>query len=242
MARRLFFVPGVVRSRAELRGEEAHHLTRVLRVEAGQRYEISDNESAYLAEVETARKDLVVFQVLEKLEDEPPGPRITLLASLIKFDRFEWIVEKAAELGAAAIVPVNAARSEKGLADGARKRAGRWRRIALEASQQARRRRLLEVEPPAGFAAALAQEARFRFLLDETPGAPALLAALPPAGERARTAAVALLAGPEGGWTPDERQAAIAAGWRAASLGRRILRAETAALAALAVIGAAWED
>jgi 16S rRNA (uracil1498-N3)-methyltransferase len=242
MARRLFFVPMVERARAELRGADAHHLTRVLRVEPGQRYEISDNEALYLAEVELARKDRVVFRVIETLDPGGPEASVTLLASLVKFDRFEWIVEKATELGAAAIVPVNAARSEKGLAAGAARRVERWRRIALESSQQCRRRRMPVVCAPEDLAQALRRTAQFRYLLDELPGAPALLSSLPPVEERSAAASVAVLAGPEGGWTDPERSAALGAGWRAVSLGRRILRAETAALAALAVIGAAWQD
>ena len=242
MARRLFFVPSVKRARAELRGGEAHHLTRVLRVEPGQRYEISDNEALYLAEVELAGKDRVVFRVIETLDPGGPEASVTLLASLVKFDRFEWMVEKATELGAAAIVPVNAARSEKGLATGAARRVERWRKIALEGSQQCRRRRMPVICAPEDFAQALRRTAQFRYLLDELPGAPALLSSLPPLGERPPAASVAVLAGPEGGWTDQERSAAAGAGWRAVSLGRLILRAETAALAALAVIGAAWQD
>lgn len=242
MARRLVFVPSVQRSQAELRGAVAYHLTRVLRVKPGERCEISDNETVYLAEVEVARKDHVVFRAIEKIESEGPEASITLLASLVKFDRFEWIVEKATELGVAMIVPVNAARSEKGLAAGAAKRIERWRRIALESSQQSRRRRMPVIAGPEEFSEALGRPAQFRYLLEELPGAPPLLASLPRAGQRPPTAPVAVLTGPEGGWTDEERSAAGAAGWRAVSLGRRILRAETAALAALAVIGAAWQD
>src|SRR5258708_27190180 len=104
--RRRFFVEQVRNGCAEVGGEEARHLTRVLRVEAGQRYEISDNRDAYLAEIETARKELVVFRTMERLPPEPPGVHITLCAALIKFDHFEWMIEKATELGVAEIVPL----------------------------------------------------------------------------------------------------------------------------------------
>ena len=88
MARRRFFVPQVRRGAAELTGDEAEHLVRVLRAEEGQVYEISDNRNLYLAEVETARKSLVSFKVLEELPWPPPEAEIVLIPALIKFDRF----------------------------------------------------------------------------------------------------------------------------------------------------------
>src|SRR5215471_18178546 len=142
--RRRFFVDEVRNGRAEIAGDDARHLTRVLRVAPGQRYEISDNRDVYLAEIESARKERVLFRTLEKLAAPEPALRVTLCAALIKFDRFEWTIEKATELGVARIVPVIAVRTEKGLDRAAHKRIERWRRIALEASQQARRARLPE--------------------------------------------------------------------------------------------------
>ncbi len=238
MARRRFFVDRVRNGQAEITGENAHHLTRVLRVEAGQKFEISDNHRAWLASVETARKDLVRFQVIEELAAAPELPDVTLYLALIKFDRFEWAVEKATELGVARIVPVEASRSEQGLFAGAQKRVERWRRIAREASEQSRRLR----EPEVGFAVRLTEALRagatHRIWLDEQPGAKPLLQAFSPrAGDSA-----ALLIGPEGGWTDAERQQFEAAGWVAASLGPTVLRAETAACAALAVLAQMWAD
>src|SRR5579872_1410903 len=113
--RRRFFVDQVRNGHAEIAGDDARHLTRVLRVEVGQRYEISDNRSVYLAEIETARKEQVIFRTLEKLETPARGPRLVLCAALIKFDRFEWMIEKATELGVTEIVPVQTIRSEHGL-------------------------------------------------------------------------------------------------------------------------------
>src|SRR5262249_26468342 len=135
MARRRFFVDAIRGGTAELRGDEARHLTRVLRVETGQYYEISDNTSAWLAEVAEGRGERVVFRVLEAVESAPLPVRITLLAAIIKFDRFEWIIEKATELGVERIVPVETVRVEKGLFDASRKRIERWTRIARESSQ-----------------------------------------------------------------------------------------------------------
>src|SRR6266851_4045317 len=113
--RRRFFVDQVRNGHAEISGQDAKHLTRVLRVEPGQRYEISDNRNVYLAEIETARKERVLFRTLEPLESRDSPLRVTLCAALIKFDHFEWMIEKATELGVAEIVPVVCARSERGL-------------------------------------------------------------------------------------------------------------------------------
>ena len=236
--RRRFFVDEVRNGHAQVEGDEAQHLTRVLRVEAGQRYEISDNRTVYLAEVETARKSSVVFRTIEKLPAEPAGVRIILCAALIKFDHFEWMIEKATELGVSEIVPVIAIRSERGLDKAAPKRAERWRRIALEASQQARRAHLPAIHDAHGLADALAMEASYRYVLDEEPGGQPLTAALPET--RRAEDSVALLVGPEGGWTTVEREQFTAAPWVRVHMGPLILRAETAAIAAIAVAANAW--
>lgn len=237
MARRRFFVDSIQRGHAELGGEHALHLTRVLRVEPGERFEISDNQAVYLAEVETVRKDRVGFSIVEPIDTPADAVHTTLLASLIKFDRLEWALEKATELGVERIVFVIAERSEKGLEEAAAKRLERWKRIVREASEQARRARLPELEAPIPVAAALQSVADYRYALDEEETEP-FFPSLP--AERKATDHVDLLAGPEGGWTDRERAAISDANWRPVSLGRNILRAETAALAGLAIIQAAW--
>jgi 16S rRNA (uracil1498-N3)-methyltransferase len=237
MARRRFFVEGVHRGRAQIAGDDAHHLTRVLRVEAGQKFEISDNQNVFLAEVESARKDLVTFAVIERIEAAQPIVRTVLLATLIKFERLEWMIEKATELGVEQVLVVEAERSEKGLSDAAEKRLVRWKRIAREASEQSRRARLPEIGGPVPFGAALQTGANYRYVLEES-GAPPILSVLPAVcGAEDR---VGLLTGPEGGWTDRERAGITAAGWTAVSLGPEILRAETASISALSIINAAW--
>jgi 16S rRNA (uracil1498-N3)-methyltransferase len=237
MARRRFFVDSVQSGRARITGPDAHHLTRVLRVEPGQQFEISDNQSVYLAEVESARKDLVSFSVHEKLEPAGPAVRTTILASLIRFERFEWLLEKATELGVEQVVPVQAERSEKGLERAAGKRLSRWNRIVREASEQSRRARLPQIGPPVALAGALQIQAAYRFALEEA-DAPPLFPLLP--AHRHPGGLVALLVGPEGGWTDRERRQIADSQWCAVSLGPQILRAETAAIAALAIVHAAW--
>ncbi len=232
MARRRFFVDKVRNGRAEITGDNAHHLTRVLRVEAGQKYEITDNQRVWLAVIETARKNLVEFSVIAEIAAGPELPEVHLYLALIRFERFEWAVEKATELGITRIVPVEAARSERGLYDGGHKRLERWRRIAREAAEQSRRLRAPEIGEPVRFAEALKDSSAHRIWLDEQPGAQLLIRAvsLNP-GDR-----MALFAGPEGGWTDAERGQFSTAGWTGASLGALVLRAETAACAALAVL------
>ncbi len=237
MARRRFFVDAVESGRARITGPDAHHLTRVLRVEPGQQFEISDNHSVYLAEVESARKDLVSFSVREKVTAPPPLVRTAILASLIRFERFEWMLEKATELGVERIVPVQAERSERGLEHAVGKRISRWNRIVREASEQSRRARLPEICAAVPLAGALELEAAYRYALEEAE-APLILSALPE--HRQPGDLVALLVGPEGGWTDREREQTAGAGWRPVSLGLQILRAETAAIAALAIVNAAW--
>jgi 16S rRNA (uracil1498-N3)-methyltransferase len=238
MARRRFFVDAVHGSSAVLEGADARHLGQVLRAEPGQIYELSDNRSVYLAEVEAVRKGSVRFRVIEELAGAPPPVHIALLLSLIKFDRFEWAVEKATELGVETIVPVEAERSEQGLRLAASKRLERWRKIVRESSRQARRARLPEVLPVVAFDEAIHGAASFSYFLDERPGAPALFRVLPEVRRPEDT--VRVLVGPEGGWTEVERLRACAAGWSRVSLGPNILRAETAAIAVLAVLAAAW--
>jgi 16S rRNA (uracil1498-N3)-methyltransferase len=235
MARRRFFVDEVRRSEASIEGEEAEHLTRVLRAEPGQRYEICDGARLFLAEIVEARKRAVRFRVIEELPVQEPAARVTLWMSLIKFDRFEWVVEKATELGVARIVPVRTDRTDKGLEFAAGKRVERWSKIARAAAQQSRRVSAPEIAATVDVRQAARDEAARRLCLEETPGSPPLLAAL---GSPAPT--MSILVGPEGGWTDREREGLAASGWAAVSLGPNVLRAETAAVAALAVVSAAY--
>ena len=237
MARRRFFVPEVRNNRAELNGDEAKHLTQVLRVEAGQIYEISDNERVYLAEVSLARKAQVVFEIKEIFAPPQPQLPLTLCASLIKFERLETIIEKATELGVSDIQFVQAERSEKGLEQAVPKRMARWQRIALEASQQSRRARLPRLSGPVHLRTALQLAADYRLFLDEQESADTR----PMLSTLGQPGSTAILIGPEGGWPDHERESAIAAGWTPVSLGSFVLRADTAAIAALAIIHSAFQ-
>jgi 16S rRNA (uracil1498-N3)-methyltransferase len=229
VARRRFFVPTFEDGYALLTGDDAQHLVRVLRAQPGQRCELSDNHSVQLAEIVEVARNAVRFRLLEPVDAPLPPRRVTLCAALIKFDRFEWMVEKATELGVAAIQPIAAERSETGLLAAAGKRLERWRRIARESSEQSRRATMPEILTPVRLDAASAAGYATRIRLEEQAGAPLLAQVLPAADP------MAILIGPEGGWTEGERER-LAGQWTAVSLGNQILRAETAAVAALAVV------
>ena len=234
MARRLFYARIECGGRAIVDGDTAVHMRRVLRVETGQKYELSDGERLYLAQISGFARDNVEFRILEELPARREGARIVLYAALVKFDRFEWIIEKATELGVSRLVPIVAARSEAGLEKAALKRHARWSRIAEESGQQCRRLRAMAIDTPMDFAATLRTTHALRFMLDENCGSPLLDCLQAGSGE------IAVLTGPEGGWTPEERANALAAGWTPATLGEQVLRAETAALAALSQIQGWW--
>ena len=231
-------MPQIHSGRAELKGDEAAHLVRVLRAEPGQLYEICDNASVYLAEIETARKSSVIFRCVEKLPPPVKEAELILVTALFKFDRFEWLVEKATELGVTRIIPFAATRTEKGLELAGKKRLARWERIAREASEQARRARLPVIHPIFQWGEALATEATIRLLLDEDASAGPLATVLPPS--RQASDSIAVMVGPEGGWTPNERSLANSKGWVSMSLGGTVLRAETAGIAGLAAVRASW--
>jgi 16S rRNA (uracil1498-N3)-methyltransferase len=231
--RRRFFVEQFQNQQAVMEGEGAHHLGRVLRAQAGQLYELSDGTSVWLAEIESVTRDRVQFKLVESLPAHKSSLETILLLAVVKFDAFEWALEKATELGVAEIVPLAAERSEKGLLAGAVKRSERWQKILLESSQQSRRLQLPKLhsvaKPEATFS--LFREG-VRVMLSESADANPLKTVL--AGKEAERAILAI--GPEGGWTDQEFAAARKSGFLEASLGRLILRTETAVVAALANI------
>jgi len=216
-----------------MEGDAAHHLGRVLRAQPGQLYELSDGQQVRLGRIEKIARDRIDFVLLDDIPAHEPAIHITLLLAVVKFDAFEWAIEKATELGVSAIVPLATARSEKALLAAAGKRAERWRKILAEASQQSRRIRIPALQslsqPEQAFSACT--DAGLNIMLSERSDAPTLRQVL--FAQSARTQAV-LAIGPEGGWTDAEFAAAEASGFREASLGKLILRTETAVAAALA--------
>src|SRR5581483_849483 len=223
--------------RAALTGDHASHLARVLRAAPGQEFDIVtkvDGQSIVrLGRISSVTEQRVEFELGEQVQESAVVAPVTLLLAVFKFDRMEWAIEKAVELGVEQIIPVVARRTEKHLATAADKRSERWRRIAHEAAQQSRRNSPPEISNPLkiedaiqfaqGVGIVLA-EAELRQSLKE------ILEQIP------QGSPLALAVGPEGGWTADETKQFSDVGWRSASLGPTILRAETAAIAALAVV------
>jgi 16S rRNA (uracil1498-N3)-methyltransferase len=195
------------------------------------------------AEVAAVSPDEVRFNLVAEVQADPALP-VTLVVAVYKFDHMEWAIEKATELGVAALAPVIAQRTEKHLAQAAEKRAERWRRIAHEAAQQSRRSDVPVIHNPTPLATRVrAASETTRIVLAEQERTTTLRRLIEDAVEAAgeEMPALEIAIGPEGGWAPAEEALFDANGWRAATLGPRILRAETAAIAALAVVASLLE-
>ena len=233
MTRRRFIADEAEGDRAALTGEHAAHLSKVLRAQVGQEFDIAVNGDVRRGEISNICSDRVELILHEAVALDSAQREVTLLLSVFKFDRLEWALEKAVELGATKIVPVIARRTEPHLAKAADKRVERWRRIAREAAQQSRRSNEPQILDPIELKAALDQVAGFRVLLSEheSPERRSLKASL--AGEQ--SALLTLAIGPEGGWTEDELKIFQEHSWQFASLGPTVLRVETATIAALAI-------
>jgi len=235
MTRRRWIADRVEGDRALLLGPNANHLFRVLRVKIGQEFDVAADGVLRSAKVVFASHDQVEFELGAEVESAAL-PQVTVYLSIFKFDRMEWALEKLTELGVSHVVPMTAQRTEEHLAKAAAKRVERWRKIAREASQQARQIAPPEIAEPVALKKAIAQEQGSRIVLSEVEETVSLKSALtdckPP---------LALAFGPEGGWSETELEIFKAAEWKPASLGHTILRAETAAIAALAVAMAELE-
>jgi len=228
---------------ASIAGDQAGHLVRVLRAQAGMEFDVVAGGHVWHSVVAGISADSVRFNLIAEVVADPALP-VTLLLSIYKFDRMEWAIEKLTELGAERIVPVMARRSEKHLAQAAAGRAERWRRVALEAAKQARRSDVPRVDDPIPLKAAVKEgDQAVRLVLAEQERSTTLHHALREALTRAgdETPAIRMAVGPEGGWTAEEEAMFDTEEWKPVSLGPRILRAETAAITAMAVAAALLE-
>lgn len=213
-----------------LRADEAHHARRVLRLEVGAAVVCFDGAGrSWRGVIESYERETALVQIVETLPEESErAPRIVLAQGLVKGDRMDLIVQKATELGASAIVPLVTDHSEVRLdRERSGRRAARWQRIVLEAAKQCERNRVPLVAEPTSVEHALDATA---VAFVERDGAPARGALEAITGNL-----VTVFVGPEGGWSERERELFREAGIPRLSLGSHILRAETAAIAALAV-------
>jgi 16S rRNA (uracil1498-N3)-methyltransferase len=235
MTRRRFIADEFSGDRAALVGDHADHLSRVLRARVGQDFDIATGETVRHGRITSVADNRVEFELNEEVSAAGLSEIILVLA-VFKFDRMEWAIEKCTELGVSRIVPVIARRTDSHLAAASAKRVERWQRIARQASEQSRRTAPPEIAAPLKVTEALAIQATLRIVLSESEQQTLLREVVTP---QAAKDGVVLAVGPEGGWTDDELQPFQQAGWLSASLGNTILRAETAAIAATAIVASA---
>jgi 16S rRNA (uracil1498-N3)-methyltransferase len=231
MTRRRWIADESSGNHAALVGAHAHHLLRVLRARVGQEFDIATGATVRRGRITKVTDERVEFELGEDT-GVVDVPTITLLLAIFKFDRMEWAIEKCTELGVSRIIPLQARRTDAHLAATATKRVERWERIVRQAAEQSRRPTPPEVMLPVKLKEAVALTASTRILLAETEQQVALKDALQ---SHSPSSDLLLAVGPEGGWTEEELALFSQAGWTAASLGSTILRAETAAIAAIAI-------
>lgn len=234
MTRRRWIADEVRDDRAYLLGAHAEHLARVLRVRVGQEFDVSAGDQLRRGRVLSVADDRVEFELGEVIESAS-APPIVVLLSVIKFDRMEWAIEKLTELGVDTVIPLLARRTDSHLTVAAGKRVERWRRIALEASEQSRRVWPPEIAAPSRLKDLLTLESDCKLLLNESKACRSIGELLGPGCARN---SLALAVGPEGGWTEEEIELLEGAGWKSVSLGEPILRTETAAIAGVAAVRA----
>ncbi|MGH9545005.1 MAG: RsmE family RNA methyltransferase [Terriglobales bacterium] len=231
MTRRRWVADEVSGNRAAVVGSHARHLANVLRGRLGQEFDIATGDTVRQGRITRVTNDRVEFE-LGEVVPAVLTPKLTLFLSIFKFDRMEWAIEKCVELGANRIVPVVAHRTEAHFAKAAAKRVERWQRIALQASEQSRRASVPEISQPVSVQEVLTSCDGTRIVLSESEEQMMLKDVLQTSPEADQ---VTMAFGPEGGWTESELKLFQKAGWIAASLGKTILRVETAAIAATAV-------
>jgi len=231
LTRRRWIADEVSGNRAFLVGAHAEHLVRVLRARAGQEFDITTGSEVRRGRIIAISADKVEFELGEQIPLSP-NIQLTLLLSIFKFDRMEWAIGKCTELGVTRIVPLLARRSEAHLPAAAAKRVERWRRIVVQAAEQSRRSAIPELCQPLKLKDALRLPGGTRIVLSEFESEVKLKDLL----QSSIDGEVVIAIGPEGGWTNEELSEFREAAWISASLGSTILRAETAAIAATALV------
>ncbi|MGC2258395.1 MAG: RsmE family RNA methyltransferase [Candidatus Sulfotelmatobacter sp.] len=235
MTRRRWIADEVSGDRAALVGEHADHLVRVLRARIGEDFDIATGRDVRRGRITLVKADRVEFDLGEILSAARVTD-ITLVLAVYKFDRMEWAIEKCTELGVSRIVPLISRRTDSHLAVASGKRVERWQRLARQAAEQSRRSSPPEIVEPTKLSEALNLSPGLRILLSESENHTLLREVL---NQETHGSGIVLAIGPEGGWTEEELQAFQQAGWISASLGNTILRAETAAIAAMAIAASA---
>ena len=235
-----FFVPQLYNEEMYIEGVDARHISKVLRMQPGAQLQIvSDDGVSAVAEITAIDSERVTVRCLEKLaESHEPRVKLVLAQGLAKGEKMDFIIQKAVEMGAYSVIPVAMEHSVVRL-DGAKaaKKVERWQKIAESAAKQSKRDIIPEVQPVQSMAEMLAKcECQTRIIAYECEDRLSLKAALKAAEEAGGISELLLIIGPEGGISEGELEQARQAGAVPVSLGRRILRAETAGLVAISAI------
>ena len=216
----------------------SHHISRVLRMAAGDLLSLFNGQGGeYRATISNLDKKSVVVTTQQHNPGDLESPlRLELGIALSRGDRFDWVIQKATELGVASIAPLMSERTEVKLkGDRIDKKTQHWQQIIISACEQSGRNRLPELQPVSGLNSWLpTAQAQRKFVLHHR--------ATSAANSTNTPSSVALLIGPEGGLSSEEISAAGNAGFEALTLGPRIMRTETAPLAALAILQSKWGD
>lgn len=239
--RRFFVAPEAVQGgNVQFTGDLAHHMGKVLRLTAGEQVTVCTGDgAAYVVALQQFSKDTVSGVIVQRLEEQQEtAVQVTLYQGMPKGDKLELILQKCTELGISAIIPVETSRSVVHLDSGkAAKKLERWQKIAQEASQQSKRVQVPTVGPYLQwkeFLQQLQQDTGLTIVFwedEETQGLKQLLQQLPQKPQR-----INLIVGPEGGLSAEEVAQLRQAGAVSASLGKRILRTETAGMAGAAMV------
>ena len=232
MTRRRWIADEVSGNKAALCGTHADHLARALRARIGQEFDIVASGIVRRGRISSVSDNRVEFELDQEILSESVSTNLTLLLAIFKFDRMEWAIEKATELGVSRIIPLIARRTDIHLASAAQKRVERWRRIAVQASEQSRRTVAPEILAPASLREAISPHSGLKIVLSEVEEQVYLNEIF---SNQRDTGDATLAIGPEGGWTQEELDLFQKEGWIPVSLGPTILRAETAAIAAIAI-------
>ena len=221
-----------------LEGEEHHHLSRVSRIQPQEEIWLFDGSGrSYLARVEEVEKEKTKLFILEEKGREKINTEIILAQSLVKSKNMEFIIQKSAELGIARFIPLMTSRSVVKIEEKIERKLGRWERIAREAVKQSGNPGVPCISPPRDLKKLIKEsQATLKLLLSENRGKyfrEILTRKSPPPS-------IMILIGPEGGWTREEEEFILDNGFEAVSLGKNILRTETAAICALALISHFW--
>jgi 16S rRNA (uracil1498-N3)-methyltransferase len=233
--------PLALGARVALPEAAAAHLLRVLRLGVGDACVLFNGDGHdYDAQIVAAGKRGGEIEVIgaRTIDNESPL-RIVLLQGVARGEKMDWILQKATELGVAAFAPVSSERSEVRLeGERADKRLAHWRSVVVSACEQSGRARVPSVSPPIALDTAMHALPADSLRLTLDPGADTAIDALPAPGERTLVLAI----GPEGGWSPRDRETLAAAGFAGLRLGPRILRTETAGIAAIAALQSRFGD